>query len=70
MTRKLQTVGPDTSLLQAARLMLAGKFSCLPVVNDEGDLVGVLSEQDLLQELASALQREAIANLGQGPPPA
>src|SRR5690606_827987 len=59
MTRKLQTVSPDTSLLQAARMMLVGKFGCLPVVNDEGDLVGIISEHDLLQELASALQREA-----------
>lgn len=66
MTRNLQTVSSDTSLLQAARLMLAGKFGCLPVVNDEGDLIGIISEHDLLQELASALQHEAIAEIGQG----
>lgn len=69
MTRQLQTVSPETSLLQAARLMLAGKFGCLPVVNDQGDLVGVISEHDLLQELASSLQREAIAEIGKAPPP-
>lgn len=70
MTRKLQTVSPETSLLQAARLMLAGKFGCLPVVNPEGDLVGIISEYDLLQELASDLQREAIAEIGQSSAPA
>jgi CBS domain-containing protein len=64
MTKKLHTVNPDTPLLHAVRLMLAGKFGCLPVVDDEGNLVGIISEHDLLKELAKDLQREELEEMG------
>jgi CBS-domain-containing membrane protein len=44
--------------------MLAGKFGCLPVVDDEGNLVGIISEHDLLKELAKDLQREELEEMG------
>ncbi len=59
MTRDLVCVHPSTSLAQAVRLMLKNKFGCLPVVNDGDELVGIISEQDLLRELASDLDIES-----------
>src|SRR5690606_23699675 len=43
------TIGPDATVLQAARLMLQHRISGLPVVDGEGNLVGVVSEGDFLR---------------------
>ena len=48
MTRKLITFNPDTNVVQAMRSLLDHRISGAPVVNDAGELVGVLSEVDLL----------------------
>lgn len=49
MTRDVVTIGPDATVLQAARLMLQNRISGLPVVDAEGNLVGVVSEGDFLR---------------------
>ena len=49
MTREVVTIGPDATVLQAARLMLQHRISGLPVVDGEGNLVGVVSEGDFLR---------------------
>jgi CBS domain-containing protein len=42
------TVKPSTPLIDAARLLLETNQRGLPVVNEDGDLVGIISEGDLL----------------------
>ena len=56
VTTKVTTVSPDNSVRQAARVMLARNVSGLPVIDDDGRLVGLISEGDLLRrsELGSA----------------
>src|SRR5215468_8704184 len=49
MTKEVATVGPDLPLIQAARLMIRRRFGCLPVVNEGGALIGLLTETDLLR---------------------
>lgn len=49
MTRQVVTVTPETSVLDAARLMLDYKISGLPVVTDEDRVVGIITEHDLLR---------------------
>jgi CBS domain-containing membrane protein/CBS domain-containing protein len=49
MKKEIFTVGPRTSLREAIGLMLARKVGCLPVVNDEGLLVGILTDSDFLR---------------------
>jgi CBS domain-containing protein len=49
MTRKLITVAPETTIIEAARLMLENHVSGLPVVDAEGTLVGIVSEGDFLR---------------------
>lgn len=48
MTREIVTVGPETPLADAIRLMLEHRVSGLPVVDGAGQLVGLLTEGDLL----------------------
>jgi CBS domain-containing membrane protein len=52
MTRDVVTAAPDQDIREAARLMLEGKFGCLPVVEDTR-LVGILTESDFVRFLAS-----------------
>ena len=51
MTHNPYTVRPDTSVLQAARLMLERKVGGLPVVDDEGRPVGIITESDIFRML-------------------
>jgi CBS domain-containing protein len=52
MTRDLTTVRPETSLLEAIRIMLTNKFGCLPVTTEDGALLGIITESDLLRVAA------------------
>jgi CBS domain-containing protein len=48
MVTEVITVGPDTDVQKAGRIMLEKKIGCLPVV--EGDrLVGLVTETDILR---------------------
>jgi CBS domain-containing protein len=49
MHRSIVTVRPDCCAAEAARYMLSSKHSCLPVVNDGGELIGILTEADFLR---------------------
>jgi len=48
MTTKVITVKEDQSKQQAARLLSQHRISGLPVVNDDGVLVGVVTEYDVI----------------------
>jgi acetoin utilization protein AcuB len=53
MTRDPVTIGPTLSVQEAASIMVAERFGALPVVRG-GDLVGVVTETDLLRFFARA----------------
>lgn len=48
MTAAVLAAQPDTPLKEVARLLVEHRISGLPVVDDEGQVVGVVSEADLL----------------------
>ncbi|WP_035987998.1 CBS domain-containing protein [Leptolyngbya sp. KIOST-1] len=48
MTPNPITVGPDTVLKDAIQLMADNHVGGLPVLNADGDLVGILSQSDLM----------------------
>ncbi len=48
MTRDLLTVKPTTQLSEAIQLLVDRQVSGLPVVDETGKLVGVISESDLM----------------------
>jgi CBS domain-containing protein len=56
MTRKLATVKADTLILEAANLMLQHHISGLPVVDDTGRLVGIVSEGDFMRRIEIGTQ--------------
>ena len=49
MTKDLVAVTPHTTIGEAAKIMLQMHISGLPVVDDAGNLVGVVSESDFLR---------------------
>ena len=57
MTRKVISVSPDATVLQAAREMLQHHISGLPVIDKAGNLVGILSEGDFLRRQEVRTQR-------------
>jgi CBS domain-containing protein len=48
MTSEVATVRPDTPLKEVARELIERGISGMPVVDDEGQVVGVISETDLV----------------------
>jgi len=48
MSHPVVTVTPDASIKDAARLLVTHGISALPVVDSAGELVGIISEADLL----------------------
>ncbi|MCW8935568.1 MAG: CBS domain-containing protein [Gammaproteobacteria bacterium] len=51
MTQPVITVHTDTTLSDAAHLMVSSKISGLPVVDDNDKLVGIITEADFLRAL-------------------
>lgn len=49
MTSPVFTVGPRTPLVEIVDLMLERRISAVPVVDDRGALIGIVSEGDLLR---------------------
>lgn len=57
MSTEISTVQPSDPAGQAAREILSSRRSCLPVVNAEGKVVGILTEADFVRSyLRAALE--------------
>ncbi len=63
MTADVWTAGADMTAATAGRLLLEHRFSCLPVVDEAGHLIGIVTERDLVILAVAALDRadEAVA---------
>jgi len=48
MTKEVITVSPETDIAQATRLLLENHINGVPVVNADGELVGMLCQSDLI----------------------
>jgi CBS domain-containing protein len=53
MTRKVKTVSPETEIAQAAKLLLSERINGVPVVNNTGEVVGILCQSDLIAQQKS-----------------
>ena len=49
MCFEVLTIRPETLLSEAAGQMLSRRFNCLPVIDENGRLCGILTSTDLLQ---------------------
>jgi CBS domain-containing protein len=52
MVRDVVTIGPDADVAEALKLLADNDVSALPVVDDEGHVIGILSEADFLEQEA------------------
>jgi CBS domain-containing protein len=50
------TVTPETSLREAAMLMIENKIGGLPVVDENRMVVGIITESDLFEALVHVLE--------------
>jgi CBS-domain-containing membrane protein len=57
MTSTVISVQPNATILQAARQMLQHHISGLPVIDQDGQLVGILSEGDFLRRRETNTER-------------
>ena len=58
MQTDVRTVAPDTLLREAAEILYRNKYGCLPVLDGDNKLVGIITEADFLR-LAIALLHDA-----------
>ena len=58
MVTKLITLTPDMKLLDAAKLLIKNRISGAPVVDQDGNLIGVFSEKDVMSALIDAAYDE------------
>ena len=66
MTKPPVTIGPDEPVTRAARLMYSRRVKRLPVINDDGRLIGIVTRSDVLSVYSrpdAEIQREIIQDL-------
>lgn len=63
MTRKVFTVTPDALVVFAAELMTEYKIAGLPVVDQDGSVIGIVTESDLLRMLVRKLRESEPAGV-------
>jgi CBS-domain-containing membrane protein len=66
MTRPAVTIGPDRPVTDAARLMFDRRVKRLPVVSDDGTLIGIVTRSDVLSVYSrpdTDIQRRVIQDL-------
>jgi CBS domain-containing membrane protein len=57
MSRDVATVAPDDALVDVAARMSAGKLGCMPVVDADGNLRGIITEADFVRLAGQLLPR-------------
>ena len=71
MSSPVITIEPRTTIHAAVEKLLQARLSALPVVNDKGELLGIVSESDLLHRIEIGTQKTRPAwlafLLGPGP---
>ncbi len=71
MQHEVLTVQPDDPLVEAGKLMWASKIGCLPVVDAEGTLLGIITEADYIRMavhlLGGEIKKEDVEELASRP---
>jgi CBS domain-containing protein len=57
MVRRVITVDPDASVQQVASVLLKNRISAVPVVGEDGALLGIVSEGDLMRRPEAGTER-------------
>ncbi|MEM7181816.1 MAG: CBS domain-containing protein [Spirochaetota bacterium] len=51
MSRKVLTAKPEAWIQDIARVMVQDRVGCMPVMNDDGKLLGIVTRSDILRTL-------------------
>ncbi len=62
MVRNVIKAHPKMTILEAAKLMAAENVGALPVIDDQGKLIGMLSERDIVRRVV-ALEKDPTSTL-------
>jgi CBS domain-containing protein len=57
MTRNVVSIHPNASISEAAQSMVSNQISGLPVVGEQGNLIGIVTESDLLRRVETGTTR-------------
>lgn len=49
MQREVLTIQPSDSLIEAGKLLWESKIGCLPVVDEDGTLLGIITKSDFIR---------------------
>ncbi|RZF28984.1 CBS domain-containing protein [Paraburkholderia sp. UYCP14C] len=58
MTTPVVSIAPDSSVYDAAKLLTEHRISGMPVIDDNGDVIGVVSEGDLLRRVETGTETQ------------
>ncbi|WP_089729541.1 CBS domain-containing protein [Candidatus Thiosymbion oneisti] len=56
MSRAIRSVSPDAKVMEVASIMCLYRIPGIPVVADDGELVGIIAEKDVLHSLFPKLE--------------
>ena len=69
MNTSVITISPDEDVCEAMRMMALNNITGLPVIDDDGTLLGIITEKDILVLLCNSLEDagmdRAIGTVGQ-----
>lgn len=66
MSRKVRSVTPETTLAEAARMMTRYHLGSIPVLSEDGEVLGMVSGRDLLAFSLPLYLKEARPGVGRG----
>ena len=64
--RRLITVGSPTTVTEAMALLIENRISCLPVINNQDEIIGIISDKDIFRAAfknPSGFTQAAVADL-------
>ena len=64
MTQSLMTISPEQSIEDAVAIMVKNSFSGLPVADEDGNLVGIISEHDCIRAMLACAYHEESSGCG------
>lgn len=60
MTTHVVTVRPDAAVVDAATVLTGRGFTALPVIDDQGELVGIVTEADIINRRFTGTQQPGL----------
>jgi len=67
MTQRVLSVRPDASVFDAIKLLVDNRISAVPVVDESGQVLGVVSEYDLMARVGKKEKTKAVVDDGMFP---